>query len=113
MAFGLHRNAGIGKVKREQMTEITERQSVNTDGFDYSRLDDGLAEELRSNAQRIKSELASQTQSIIDTGNMLIRAKSKLAHGLFSRWVESEIGVSVRTAENYIRVAKLAFECKS
>lgn len=94
------------------MTEVTERQNVNF-GFDYSKLDDHVAEELKAKAQCIKREIASQTKSIIATGNMLIAAKCQVGHGSFARWVEAEIGVTLRTAENYVKAAKLASECKS
>lgn len=95
------------------MTSIIEGQSVNRVGFDYSLVDRNLGKVLKDQARRIKSEIGHQTQSILATGALLIEVKPKLQHGLFTRWVEEEVGVSVRTAENYIRAAKLASECKS
>lgn len=96
-----------------QMTNLTDGQSVNFIGFDYSLVDRDLAKVLKSQAARIKTEIGHQTQSILATGALLIEVKSNLQHGLFSRWVDKEIGVSVRTAENYMRAASLASECKS
>jgi hypothetical protein len=41
-------------------------------------------------------------------GTLLREAKDLLGHGRFSGWVEREIGISVRSAERYMDIAKAA-----
>jgi hypothetical protein len=42
----------------------------------------------------------------------LLCVKTRLEHGLFSRWVRDELRCTVRTAENYMSAASLASESK-
>jgi hypothetical protein len=103
-----------GRRNEEQMTKAAiSTESVNLEGFDYSKLDDHVAKSLKARAQLIKDEIRNQTGSILITGRLLIEAKSALPHGQFSRWVIDEIHVSIRTAENYVRAASVASECES
>ena len=96
------------------MTEVvTGRENVNLAGFDYANVDQDSARILKAQAQRIKREVGDQTRSILATGALLIEVKPRLPHGLFSLWVTHEIGVTVRTAENYVRAASLASGCES
>lgn len=76
-------------------------------GFDYSGLRPDLAALLKSSANSIKTHIGQQTRSILETGVILLDAKSRLGHGLFTRWVQQEIGCTLRTAENYMRTATL------
>jgi hypothetical protein len=64
-----------------------------------------LADELRSQAERIRRGLASHTAKIIEIGNELRHAKTRLPHGSFLAWAEHEIGISARAAQLYMRAS--------
>ena len=74
--------------------------------FDYSPLPATQVDELRAMAKTIRSGTAMMTAAIIDIGRNLLAAKQALAHGRFSPWVEAECGFTLRTAQNYMRVAE-------
>jgi hypothetical protein len=48
------------------------------------------------------------TADLIEIGRNLIAAGDRLKHGLFIPWVETEIGISGRTAQRYMALARLA-----
>jgi hypothetical protein len=50
--------------------------------------------------------------SIVWIGRDLLAVKQMLEHGQFVHWVAKECGFSIRTAQNYMRVAEF-FEGKS
>jgi Protein of unknown function (DUF3102) len=70
--------------------------------FDYGSVPPSVATFLRGQAERIRHGC---TTSIIQAGKALIEAKHHLSHGGFVRWVRSEVGVPVRTAQAYMQVA--------
>ena len=74
-------------------------------GFDYSQVDAIVAGSLREAADRIQALFRKEQIAIIETGTELLRVKGKLVHGQFGRWVDAEFGLSVSTAERYMRVA--------
>jgi hypothetical protein len=77
--------------------------------FDYSAMDTELAANLRKQAARIKKRIGKATQDLIDIGRDLQAAKKQLVdHGEFIEWVEIEVGISRRTAQAYMAVARLA-----
>jgi hypothetical protein len=77
--------------------------------FDYSAMDGELAANLRKQAARIKKRIGKATQDLIDIGRDLQAAKKQLIdHGEFVEWVEIEVGISRRTAQAYMAVARLA-----
>ncbi len=77
--------------------------------FDYSAMDAELAANLRKQAARIKKRIGKATQDLIDIGRDLLAAKKQLVdHGEFIGWVEIEVGISRRTAQAYMAVARLA-----
>lgn len=73
--------------------------------FDYSSVTKSVANFLRGHAERIRRGYSA---SIIQTGKELIEAKHHLCHGLFIRWVQAEVGLPLRTAQAYMRVAQWA-----
>jgi hypothetical protein len=73
--------------------------------FDYDALPADLAESTRAAAQRIKS---CTRASIIEIGRELLAVKKALAHGEFGAWLESEFGMTSRSAQRYMSAA-LAF----
>jgi len=59
----------------------------------------------------IKNMIAKTTEGIIEVGRSLIAIKQQLDHGQFIDWVEMEVGISKRTAQSYMAIARL-FETK-
>lgn len=47
-----------------------------------------------------------QNDNIIQIGDLLLIAKSKMAHGNFQSWAERELGIKARTAQNYMNAAE-------
>src|SRR5262245_17816765 len=78
------------------------------ESFDYSRLAPELVADLRQHAARIRERTRITTATIIEIGKELLAAKQHLAHGQFKDWINAECGCTVRTAQNYLRAAKLA-----
>ncbi len=72
--------------------------------FDYGSLDTEQADAARSAAQRIKARTAA---AILDTGRDLAAIRAMLDHGRFGRWVRAELGMTPRSAQNYLRAAAL------
>lgn len=73
--------------------------------FDYDSVSSSVATFLRGQAERIRRQC---TGSVIQVGKALIESKRHLSHGGFLRWVEAEVGIPVRTAQGYMRVASWA-----
>jgi hypothetical protein len=88
---------------------MTAGLAVIPPSFDYSTMDAELAANLRKQAARIKKRIGKATQDLIDIGRDLLAAKKQLVdHGEFIGWVETEVGISRRTAQAYMAVARLA-----
>jgi hypothetical protein len=66
---------------------------------------DNIKREINDARDRIKSRMAKSVQDIIDIGFDLIDVKEKLGHGEFQHWVKSELGISPRTAQNFMNAA--------
>src|SRR5262245_58142290 len=76
--------------------------------FDYGALAPDVAAEIRRQANQIKSKITKTTQDLIVIGRDLEAVKERPDHGQFTTWVESELGIVVRTAQLYMAVARLA-----
>jgi Protein of unknown function (DUF3102) len=81
--------------------------------FNYDRLTTAVAQDLRDRAARIRQSIANTMPVIIAIGNELLAAKEKLDHGQFSDWVQDEVGIQTRTAQNYMNAARFAAAHKS
>src|SRR5258708_11594168 len=57
-------------------------------------------------AEQVRSHSQSSTASIIAIGKALLEAKEHLKHGQFCEWVSRECGFTIRSAQNYMRVAE-------
>jgi Protein of unknown function (DUF3102) len=73
----------------------------------YSNLAAADADALRQVAARIQIRTR---DAIIETGRDLIEAKRRLPPGAFGRWVRSELGMTERTATNYMNAASISAE---
>ncbi len=76
--------------------------------FTYSDLSAAEAAELQAVTARIKARMARTIADIIETGRDLIAVKSRLEHGQFGRWLESEFGMTPRTARLFMQAATWA-----
>ncbi len=76
--------------------------------FAYSDLPAPVAAEVRDATTRIKDHLTRQVKDIIETGRDLLEVKTKLQHGQFERWLDSEFGMAVRTAQRFMRASEWA-----
>jgi hypothetical protein len=89
--------------------------SLSTEGgcpvgepFDYESVSADVATDLQSRAERFRSGIKQTMAAIIENGRELVAARQQLAHGQFTAWIEAELGITARTAQNYMRVAELA-----
>lgn len=74
--------------------------------FDYASLDSVTSEFLKSRAAEVKGLMRQTVENIIRTGNILIEVKSRLPHGQWTNWCETEFGWSQRTARQMINAAE-------
>lgn len=71
--------------------------------FDYATLDPTLAADARAAIAKIRARIRSARYEI---GHDLIAIKSRMDHGTFGNWIAAELGITLRTAENYMNAAK-------
>jgi hypothetical protein len=76
-------------------------------GFPYDCVDAQIADQLRRTTRMVAQEVCHQSRSILRVGQLLLNIKPSLEHGVFTRYVESELPFTLRTAENYMRAAGL------
>jgi hypothetical protein len=77
-------------------------------GFDYAAFAPADAAQLRNHAARLRGLITKSTADMIEIGGDLLTIKGRLEHGQFTKWIEREIGISIRTAQTFIAAAKLA-----
>lgn len=82
-------------------------------GFPYDSVDAQIADQLRRTTKMVAEEVGRQSRSILRVGKLLLDIKPSLGHGVFKRYVESELPFTLRTAENYMRAAELLACSKS
>lgn len=70
----------------------------------YGNLPRDAAEVARAAATRMNSRLK---RTFLETGVDLLEVKKHLDHGQFTRWLEPEFAMSVRTAERFMMAAEL------
>jgi len=76
--------------------------------FDFGSLSPENTQIVRQCGERIHIEKKKTADSGIAIGRELIVVKKTLPHGAFQAWVGSECGFSQRSAQIYMRVARLA-----
>ncbi|OSJ17133.1 hypothetical protein BST63_24505 [Bradyrhizobium canariense] len=76
--------------------------------FDYSDIPPNETQQLRLIAQRVKKLLPTIIPAIIQVGTHLEEAKSMIPHGRFGAYCLEEMGISDKSAQNYMNLAKLA-----
>ncbi|GEP00031.1 hypothetical protein [Methylobacterium haplocladii] len=70
--------------------------------FDYEQLDDVAALDAKAVVERYRGRVKAY---VIDTGLDLLGVKERLEHGLFAQWVESEMRITVRSAQYMMQAA--------
>lgn len=74
--------------------------------FDYAGIPPASVTVLRSASTEIRSRIKRQNEAIIATGEQL-RTAEELLQGRFVEWIATELDMSVRTAQNYMRAAEV------
>ncbi|WP_137113643.1 DUF3102 domain-containing protein [Mesorhizobium sp. GR13] len=74
--------------------------------FDYAALPSATATEARQAAERIRLRLRRTAEDIIEIGRDLLAQKEALPHGSFTVWVDAEFGMSDKTAQKMMQVAR-------
>jgi hypothetical protein len=69
-----------------------------------------LAESIRGAEATIKRTAAEMAEAIIQAGTHLIEARELLPHGRFGKWLKDNCGVSERSAQRYMTVARSGFK---
>lgn len=82
---------------------LVKQNHAASSGFDYSALAGEDQAVIHDAVQHIRGM---QKLAILTVGQHLLRAKEVLPHGTFTAWAETELGMSDRTAQNYMRAAQ-------
>jgi Protein of unknown function (DUF3102) len=114
---GKHHDAPCRSSNSAQV--VSDKPSVSAtldERFSYEGLPADYADSLSKKAMtiriRMKGATATMIQAIFETGRDLMAVKQRLEHGNFCKWVETECGFTIRTAQNYIKVACAFTEAK-
>ena len=71
------------------------------------------AVEIRQIAIRIRSRQRNRVADMLATGADLVAVKDKLKHGRFKDWLKAEFDMTDRTAQTYMRAARVLGEIRS
>ncbi len=73
--------------------------------FDYAGLDNDESRQfVQQQAREIRGLIKQTAQSIVEIGQKLSEVKTRLGHGRFGHWLESEFKWSYETAARFMRV---------
>jgi hypothetical protein len=75
--------------------------------FDYSLIELEHRTVVELKARAIKERIRKTAQAMVEIGEMLADVKAKLPHGQFTLWLQVEFNWDVRTAQNFMSVAKM------
>jgi hypothetical protein len=81
-------------------------QSLPAVPFDYSSLDQEVADRQRSRADRISSLKTRTIEMMGEIGSVLLEAQADLNHGTFLDWIDQATGLSRSSAYRFMDVAK-------
>lgn len=82
---------------------------VSTFIFNYATISEAtVRKQAQDAATRIRSKLDKAKATFLEIGRDLLSIKAKLAHGEFSKWIEAEFDMTIRTAQNMMNAAELA-----
>lgn len=80
---------------------------TGTAAFDYTGVPDQDREILQRAAQAIRNRFSSAHLSILAAGQLLLAVKDHVPHGGLGPWVEAELGITLRAAQNYMSATRL------
>ena len=75
-------------------------------GFDYSRIDEGVRDEVQAAARSIHQLERGVMTGLIAIGKRLLEVKHMIPHGQFEAWCVDEFGLHPRTAQNMMNVSR-------
>lgn len=81
--------------------------TINLPAFDYGTLDLPDRTAMQLAAERIRERLSSIQSDFLAIGAELLKVKARVPHGTFGTWIEAELGITPRTALNYMGAARL------
>ena len=64
--------------------------------------------ELNVIASELQAALRREAEEVINIGNLLVEAKEQVKHGEWLPWLKANFGLSIRSAQNYMAVARFA-----
>lgn len=81
-------------------------EPLSQDNFDYTQLDGDTSRFLKDEAGKIKGLLTQTIEGIVEIGISLLEVKKSLKYGQYRQWLHTEFDMSIRTADNFTRVAQ-------
>lgn len=66
-----------------------------------------MRQQAQDAATRIRENMAKTKATYIAIGRDLLSIKDQLAHGEFTKWIEAEFNMTIRTAQNMMNAAEL------
>lgn len=81
-------------------------EPLSQDNFDYTQFDKATSQFLQDEAGKIKGLLTQTIETIVDIGSSLLDVKKSLKYGQYRQWLHAEFEMSIRTADNFTRVAQ-------
>jgi hypothetical protein len=76
------------------------------DGLAYLSLSRETAEKVQAATVRIRERMKRTVEDVIQIGRDLIKVKAVLGHGVFGKWLKTELGWSHKTSERFVSVAE-------
>ena len=87
---------------------------VSASIFNYATISEAtVRKQAQDAATRIRSKLDKAKATFLEIGRDLLSIKAMLAHGEFSKWIEAEFDMTIRTAQNMMNAAELADKHKT
>lgn len=90
-------------------TALAPTLPVSLDAF-YVGMSSEEKLEILDRVENLRAKIKNHGKGFVEIGNELIALKRKLKHGEFLFWVKKELGITKRTAQNYMSAAEWAGE---
>ncbi|WP_247391927.1 hypothetical protein [Bradyrhizobium sp. 35] len=76
--------------------------------FNYGAFSPSEVAFLQTRAKRVRALIRRTTHQLIEIGENLTQIKERMPHGQFAAFCDAELGIKLRSAENYMSLAELA-----
>ncbi|MCS3765281.1 hypothetical protein [Bradyrhizobium centrosematis] len=76
--------------------------------FDYSAFLPSESAFLQASAKRVRALIRRTTHQLIEIGDTLAEIKKRMPHGQFTEFCNVELGLELRSVENYMSLAEFA-----